>query len=71
MSIGDELFGHDSAMGNLLNLPKNIFETGMNMTDNLLDSGSKIFGNILSFMENPFFMLAVGIIGLVLIFKFF
>ena len=71
MSIGNELFGNDTAMGNLLNLPKNIFETGMNMTDNLLDSGSKIFGNILSFMENPFFMLAVGIIGLVLIFKFF
>ena len=71
MSIGDELFGNDSAMGNLLNLPKNVFSAGMDMTDDLLKSGSKIFGNVLSFLQNPFFMLAVGIIGLVLIFKFF
>lgn len=68
--FADAFFGRDSSMGKLFELPKDIFDTGLDVGKNVLHSGSKILTGMLKFFENPLFMLAIGGIVLVLIFKF-
>ena len=68
--IANALWGKDSTMSHLFDLPKEIFDSGVNIGSKLLKSGTKIFDSFLKFMENPLFLLMVGGIVLVIVFKF-
>ena len=68
--LTDAIFGKDSSMGHLFDLPKDIFDSGIDVAGNLVKSGTKIFDSMLKFMENPLFLLMVGGIVLVVVFKF-
>ena len=68
--LTDAIFGKDSTMGHLFDLPKDIFDSGVNIGTNLVKSGTKIFDSMLKFLENPLMLLLVGGIVLVVVFKF-
>ena len=68
--LTDAIFGKDSSMGHLFDLPKDIFDSGVNIGTNLVKSGTKIFDSMLKFLENPLMLLLVGGVVLVLVFKF-
>ena len=68
--LTDALWGKDSTMSHLFDLPKEIFDSGVNIGTNLVQSGTKIFDSMLKFLENPLMLLLVGGIVLVVVFKF-
>ena len=68
--LTDAIFGKDSTMGHLFDLPKDIFDSGVNIGTNLVKSGTKIFDSMLKFLQNPLMLLLVGGIVLVVVFKF-
>lgn len=68
--IASALWGKDSTMSHLFDLPKEILDSGVDVAGNLVKSGTKIFDSFLKFMENPLMMLLVGGIVLVIVFKF-
>ena len=68
--LTDALWGKDSTMSHLFDLPKEIFDSGVDIGTNLVQSGTKIFDSMLKFLENPLMLLLVGGIVLVVVFKF-